>query len=107
MAKKNNLVVVGGYGSCFSCVGRDFYWEIDTFGNTVTIDTNTFADLHDIVVSKTDNGYICAGIAYIGSEGENQVCKLDSLGRRVWSTTFGGVGHDGSVDVENINDTKG
>ncbi len=103
--KKNNLVVVGGYGSCFSCVGRDFYWEIDTFGNTVTIDTNTFADLHDIVVSKTDNGYICAGIAYIGSEGENQVCKLDSLGRRVWSTTFGGVGHDGSVDVENINDT--
>ena len=65
----------------------------------------TQSELFDIIPSKTDGGYICAGTAYIGDVGQNYICKLDSTGHQIWSRTLGGPGYDASLGIEYLDDT--
>jgi Secretion system C-terminal sorting domain len=105
--QKNNLIIAGGLNNNIGA--RGFFLELDTFGNMIHLDTAILAltqsELFDIIPSKTDGGYLCAGTAYIGDVGQNYICKLDSTGHQIWSRTIGGAGEDGSLGIEYLNDT--
>lgn len=105
--KRNNAIIVGGFNSCWmGCPAKDFFLEIDTFGNIVQFDTSITSIIYDIIESKTDNGYIAAGINYIGSEGQNFICKLDSSGHLIWSRSLGVLtDYSGSLSLEFVDDT--
>jgi hypothetical protein len=105
--RKLNITIIGSYNN--GVAARGFFLELDTLGNMIHLDTTILAltqsELFDIIPSKTDGGYICAGIAYIGDVGQNYICKLDSTGHQIWSRTIGGAGEDGSLGIEYLNDT--
>jgi hypothetical protein len=96
--------VITGYTASYGAGWRDIWLvKTDAYGNESWDRTfgDTLSNVGRSVEQTSDGGYIIAGATSSGHAGSDNVplVKTDSMGIRMWDTTFGGVKYAAGYSV--------
>ena len=101
--------IIAGYTSSYGAGDPDL-WLVKTDASGTQIWNKTFGgpgyDVGISVQQTSDGGYIITGYTeYYGAGGTDLwLVKTDASGTQIWNKTFGGVGHDSGVSVQQTSD---
>ncbi|MCX6188701.1 MAG: T9SS type A sorting domain-containing protein [Bacteroidetes bacterium] len=98
--------------------GSNDYWVVKLNANGVkqwdsAYGGNSYDELH-YVEPTTDKGFLLIGLSYSGKSGNKKspnkgdadiwVVKIDSIGRMLWDSTYGGTGFDNCLEGKQTKD---